>query len=178
MGLEAPVELYLHCIPKIFGTMLRWRTWRHAWHFGLSYRGPSRARIQIGVSTCGQTQTEVCNGSSFHPIPPIQNATTPVRSPNVHEQPWIANHDALASLRRTSKPSDGVFDFCEELVKFTLLTRDASAYLTDRYGEWDGGCRHVGTACSVEVDMDPSTMGNAVKSHLTPYRSNQTVVPA
>ncbi|WP_234665039.1 arsenical resistance protein ArsH [Agrobacterium vitis] len=36
------------------------------------------------------------------------------------------------------KPSsyyERVVDVCEELVKFTLLTRDASSYLTDRYSE-------------------------------------------
>lgn len=30
---------------------------------------------------------------------------------------------------------DRVVDVCEELIKFTMLTRDASAYLTDRYSE-------------------------------------------
>ena len=28
-----------------------------------------------------------------------------------------------------------VVDVCEELVKFTIMTRDASSYLTDRYSE-------------------------------------------
>jgi arsenic resistance protein ArsH len=33
---------------------------------------------------------------------------------------------------KPSSYSERDVDVCEELVKFTLLTRDASAYLTDR----------------------------------------------
>ncbi|MQX07287.1 arsenical resistance protein ArsH [Sinorhizobium fredii] len=36
---------------------------------------------------------------------------------------------------RPSAFYDRVVDVCEELVKFTLLTRDGSSYLTDRYSE-------------------------------------------
>ncbi|KSV76067.1 NADPH-dependent FMN reductase [Sinorhizobium sp. GW3] len=36
---------------------------------------------------------------------------------------------------RPSSFYDRVVDVCEELVKFTLLTRDASSYLTNRYSE-------------------------------------------
>ena len=36
---------------------------------------------------------------------------------------------------RPSSYYDRVVDVCEELVKFTWLTRDASSYLTDRYSE-------------------------------------------
>ncbi len=36
---------------------------------------------------------------------------------------------------RPSSYYDRVVDVCEELMKFTLLTRDASSYLTDRYSE-------------------------------------------
>ncbi|WP_244489766.1 MULTISPECIES: arsenical resistance protein ArsH [unclassified Rhizobium] len=36
---------------------------------------------------------------------------------------------------KASSYYDRVVDVCEELVKFTILTRDASSYLTDRYSE-------------------------------------------
>ena len=36
---------------------------------------------------------------------------------------------------KASPDCDRVVDVCEELMKFTILTRDASAYHTDRYSE-------------------------------------------
>ena len=61
-------------------------------------------------------------------------------------RPSIPLHGAvdLSALRRPAggaaeapAPSSSgvVVDVTEELVKFTLLTRDCSAYLTDRYSE-------------------------------------------
>jgi arsenic resistance protein ArsH len=40
-----------------------------------------------------------------------------------------------AGRMKSSSYYDRVVDVMEELVKFTLLTRDVSAYLTDRYSE-------------------------------------------
>ena len=53
------------------------------------------------------------------------------------------------------KPSpyyERVVDVMEELVKFTLLTRDVCTYLTDRYSERRGERRGVGGACSGRPD--------------------------
>lgn len=54
------------------------------------------------------------------------------------------------------KPSsyyDRVVDVMEELVKFTLLTRDVSVYLTDRYSER----RESGEAMMRRVNLSAAT---------------------
>jgi arsenic resistance protein ArsH len=54
------------------------------------------------------------------------------------------------------KPSsyyDRVVDVMEELVKFTLLTRDVSTYLTDRYSER----RESGEAMMRRVNLSAAT---------------------
>ncbi|MFC3637262.1 hypothetical protein ACFONL_07675, partial [Camelimonas fluminis] len=51
--------------------------------------------------------------------------------------PWNTQFQQFDEAGRM-KPSsyyDRVVDVMEELVKFTLLTRDVSTYLTDRYSE-------------------------------------------
>ncbi|MDN3524642.1 arsenical resistance protein ArsH [Halomonas sabkhae] len=55
--------------------------------------------------------------------------------PNQSSVPKAFNEFDEAGRMRLSPLYQRVVDVCEELVKFTWLTRDRSAYLTDRYSE-------------------------------------------
>ncbi|GED22328.1 arsenical resistance protein ArsH [Halomonas halmophila] len=55
--------------------------------------------------------------------------------PNQSSVPKAFNEFDEAGRMRFSPLYQRVVDVCEELVKFTWLTRDRSAYLTDRYSE-------------------------------------------
>ena len=64
------------------------------------------------------------------------------------------------------KPSayyDRVVDVMEELVKFTLLTRDSAAYLVDRYSE--------------RKETAQELMARVNQRSICPHRRNQTIAP-
>ena len=58
-----------------------------------------------------------------------------VKIPNQSSVAKAFNEFDEAGRMKPSAYYDRVVDVMEELMKFTLLTRDASAYLVDRYSE-------------------------------------------
>ena len=82
---------------------------------------------------------EVSGGSqSFNAVNQMRILGRWMRMITIPNQSSVARAFQEFDADGRMKPSsyyDRVVDVCEELVKFTLLTRDASAYLTDRYSE-------------------------------------------
>jgi arsenic resistance protein ArsH len=82
---------------------------------------------------------EVSGGSqSFNAVNQMRILGRWMRMVTIPNQSSVARAYQEFDADGRMKPSsyyDRVVDVCEELVKFTLLTRDASAYLTDRYSE-------------------------------------------
>ncbi|NVD42267.1 arsenical resistance protein ArsH [Ensifer sp. HO-A22] len=82
---------------------------------------------------------EVSGGSqSFNAVNQMRILGRWMRMVTIPNQSSVAKAWQEFDADGRMKPSsyyDRVVDVCEELVKFTLLTRDASAYLTDRYSE-------------------------------------------
>jgi arsenic resistance protein ArsH len=82
---------------------------------------------------------EVSGGSqSFNAVNQMRILGRWMRMITIPNQSSVAKafqeFDAEGRMRPSSY-YDRVVDVCEELVKFTILTRDASSYLTNRYSE-------------------------------------------
>jgi len=101
--------------------------------------------IPLSVGSVRPTQgktlavMQVSGGSqSFNAINQLRVLGRWMRMITIPNQSSVAKAFQEFDTDGRMKPSsyyDRVVDVCEELVKFTLLTRDASAYLTDRYSE-------------------------------------------
>lgn len=82
---------------------------------------------------------EVSGGSqSFNAVNQLRILGRWMRMITIPNQSSVAKAFQEFDTDGRMKPSsyyDRVVDVCEELVKFTILTRDASSYLTDRYSE-------------------------------------------
>jgi len=82
---------------------------------------------------------QVCGGSqSFNAVNQMRVLGRWMRMVTIPNQSSVAkafNEFDEAGRMRASAYYDRIVDVMEELMKFTLLTRDASAYLTDRYSE-------------------------------------------
>jgi arsenic resistance protein ArsH len=101
--------------------------------------------IPLSVGSVRPTQgktlavMQVSGGSqSFNAINQLRLLGRWMRMITIPNQSSVAKAFQEFDENGRMKPSafyDRVVDVCEELVKFTLMTRDASAYLTDRYSE-------------------------------------------
>ena len=82
---------------------------------------------------------QVCGGSqSFNAVNQMRVLGRWMRMVTIPNQSSVAKGYQEFDEAGRMKPSpyyDRVVDVLEELVKFTLLTRDVSDYLTDRYSE-------------------------------------------
>jgi arsenic resistance protein ArsH len=82
---------------------------------------------------------EVSGGSqSFNAVNQMRILGRWMRMITISNQSSVAKAFQEFDTDGRMKPSsyyDRVVDVCEELIKFTILTRDVSGYLTDRYSE-------------------------------------------
>ncbi|MBY5817653.1 arsenical resistance protein ArsH [Rhizobium leguminosarum] len=132
------------------------REWS-AWSEGQVWVSPERHGAMTGIMkaqidwiplsvgsvrpTQGKTLAvmQVSGGSqSFNAVSQLRILGRWMRMITIPNQSSVAKAFQEFDADGRMKPSsyyDRVVDVCEELVKFTLLTRDASNYLTDRYSE-------------------------------------------
>nr|WP_256995378.1 arsenical resistance protein ArsH [Rhizobium sp. L1K21] len=99
--------------------------------------------LSIGAIRPTQGKTlavmQVSGGSqSFNAVNALRLLGRWMRMITIPNQSSVAKAWQEFDANGRMKPSsyyDRVVDVCEELMKFTLLTRDCAAYLTDRYSE-------------------------------------------
>jgi arsenic resistance protein ArsH len=128
-----------------------------AWSEGMVWCSPERHGAMTGIlksqidwiplsvgavrPTQGKTLAvmEVCGGSqSFNAVNQMRILGRWMRMLTIPNQSSVAKAFLEFEEDGRMKPSvyyDRVVDVMEELVKFTLLTRDVSPYLVDRYSE-------------------------------------------
>jgi arsenic resistance protein ArsH len=128
-----------------------------AWSEGMVWCSPERHGAMTGIMksqidwiplsvgavrpTQGKTLAvmEVCGGSqSFNAVNQMRILGRWMRMLTIPNQSSVAKAFLEFEENGRMKPSayyDRVVDVMEELVKFTLLTRDVSTYLVDRYSE-------------------------------------------
>jgi arsenic resistance protein ArsH len=128
-----------------------------AWSEGMVWVSPERHGAMTGIMktqidwipltqgavrpTQGKTLAvmQVCGGSqSFNAVNQLRVLGRWMRMVTIPNQSSVAKAFMEFDDNGRMKPSayyDRVVDVMEELVKFTLLTRDASHYLVDRYSE-------------------------------------------
>jgi arsenic resistance protein ArsH len=119
--------------------------------------------IPLAVGSVRPTQgktlavMQVSGGSqSFNAVNQLRVLGRWMRMITIPNQSSVAKAFQEFDANGRMKPSayyERVVDVCEELVKFTLLTRDASAYLPDRYSEGEGRFRETGSESEPEFDM-------------------------
>ena len=102
-------------------------------HLPLAYKGlrPTQGRTLAVMQVSAGSQ-------SFNSVNTLRILGRWMRMITIPNQSSVAKAYQEFDAEGRMKPSsyyDRVVDVCEELVKFTILTRDASAYLTDRYSE-------------------------------------------